>query len=119
MNLDTPIGGEVKFIIHRVQEGEAIGQYTSRYNTTEAAIRAVNYNMPSVLFIDWLVVIPLGVTDASGLPAFQPIQMETGGLSVEMFARQLGVDLEKINLYNDFDPGRILQPGEWVLIPRE
>ncbi|MFU8827431.1 MAG: hypothetical protein ACNA70_08060 [Brevefilum sp.] len=119
MNLNTPIGRELKFIIHRVQEGEAMGQYASRYNTSEAAIRAVNYAMPTVLFIDWLIVIPLDVTDATGLPAFQPIQMETGGLTVELFARQLGVDPEDINFYNDFDPNRILQPGEWVLIPRE
>lgn len=117
--LGIPIGSEVQFLLHRVLEGEAIGQFATRYNTTEAAIRAVNYDLPSVLYIDWVLVIPLNIEDASELPAFQPIQMEEGGISVEAFARQLGVDIEDISYYNHVDPNRILQPGEWILVPRE
>jgi hypothetical protein len=117
--LGTPIGGDIQFIIHRVIEGESLGQYASRYNTTEAAIRAVNFDMPSVLFIDWILVIPIDITDTTGLPAFQPIQMQEGGISVEAFANQLGVDVEDISLYNNLYPDRILQSGEWILVPRE
>jgi hypothetical protein len=117
--LGIPIGSEIQFLMHRVVEGEAIGQFANRYNTTEAAIRAVNYDMPSVLFIDWILVIPLNIEDASELPAFQPIQIEEGGISVEAFARQLDVDIEDISYYNHVDPARILQPGEWILVPRE
>lgn len=119
MRLGTPIGRDIIFIIHRVVEGEALGQYASRYNTTEEAIRAVNYNMPSVLFIDWLLVIPLDRTDTTGLPAFQPLQIEEGGITLEALARQLGVEAEDISLYNDIEPEHILLPGEWILVPRE
>lgn len=118
--LGTPFsGGDLKLIIHRVIEGESLGQYASRYNTTEAAIREVNYNLPSVLFIEWVIVIPIDITDTTGLPAFQAIQMQEGGISVEAFARQLGVDVGDMSLYNNVDPDRILQPGEWILVPRE
>jgi hypothetical protein len=118
-DLGTPIGGEVKFIILRVSEGSALGQFASRYNTTEAAIRAVNYNMPSVLFIDMILIIPLDVTDARDLPAFEAYQIQEGGISVTALATQLGVDPEDVSLYNHIDPDRILKPGEWILIPRE
>jgi hypothetical protein len=117
--LGTPIGQDIKFQIIRVNEGDALGQYATRYNTSEAAIRAVNYNMPSVLFIDLVLVIPLNTQDTSGFPAFEPIQIQEGGISIEMFAQQLQVDLEEIYFYNEFLPGRILQPREWVLIPRD
>ena len=119
LDLGTPIGGEIQFIIHRVLDGQALGQYAARYNTTETAIRAVNYDMPSVLYIDWPLVIPIDILDPTGLPAFQPIQIEDGGFSVEAFARQLGVDVEEMSYYNHVEPNRILQPGEWILVPRE
>ena len=118
-DLGTPIGGEVKFIILRVTEGQSLGQFTARYNTTEAAIRAVNYNMPSVLLIDMILIIPLDVTDASDLPAFEAYQIQEGGISVKALATQLGVDPVDVSLYNHIDPDRILEPGEWILVPRE
>ncbi len=117
--LGTPIGSEIQFVIQRVNEGESLGQFANRYNTTEAAIRAVNYNMPSVLFIDLVIVIPVDITDPDGLPTLQPIQMETSGLSVESFAVQLGVDPEEMSRYNNVTPDRILGPGEWILVPRD
>jgi hypothetical protein len=79
----------------------------------------VNYNMPSVLYIDLIIVIPLGVTDPDGLPTLQPVQMVIGGLSVEAFARQLGVDPNEMSRYNHVTPDRILEPGEWILVPRD
>lgn len=117
--LGTPVGGEIKFIIQRVNEGAALGQYADRYNTTEAAIRAINYNMPAVLLIDWILVIPVDITDTRDLPAFEVIQIQEGGISVKALATQLGVDPEDVSLYNHIDPNRILEPGEWILIPRE
>lgn len=117
--LGTPFGDEIKFVIQRVNEGESLGQFANRYDTTEAAIRAVNYNMPSVLYIDLIIVIPLGVTDPDGLPTLQPVQMVVGGLSVEAFARQLGVDPDEMSRYNHVTPDRILGPGEWILVPRD
>jgi hypothetical protein len=119
LTLGTPIGREIKLIIHRVNEGESLGQYAYRYNTTEAAIRAVNYQMPTVLFIDWILVVPIDITDTTGLPAFQPVRIEEGGFSVEAFAQQFGADAEEMSLYNNVPPDHILQAGDWVLVPRE
>jgi len=117
--LETPFGKDLNLILHQVREGESLGQYASRYNTTEAAIRAVNYNMPSVLFIDRILVIPIDVTDTRNLPAFEVIQIEEGGFTAEVFANQLEVDIEAFSLYNQISPQQILRPGDWILAPRE
>lgn len=49
--LSTPIGRNVKFIILRVSEGQALGQFATLYNKTEDAIRGVNFKLPTVLIL--------------------------------------------------------------------
>jgi hypothetical protein len=117
--LDTPIGSENKFIILRVKEGAALGQFATLYNTTEAAIRAVNFELQSVLFIDSILIVPIDLTDVSGLPAFEAVEIQAGGMTIEYFAQQNTVSPEDLYLYNNVQPGRILQIGEWLLVPRE
>ncbi|MFY9156664.1 MAG: hypothetical protein WAN98_02160 [Brevefilum fermentans] len=116
--LGTPIGKQGKFIIIRVLEGESIGQFAGRYNTTEEAIRTINYKLPSVLYPDWLVVVPLDLSDTTGLPSFQPIQVTTDGITLLELAQLLNMEAEEISRYNNMGPGHLLQQGEWILIPR-
>lgn len=118
-SLEAIIGQEIELMIIQVREGESLGQFASRYNTTTEAIKAVNYNLPPVLLVDWFLVIPVGIQDTSGLPAFEPIQLQQGGISIEAFTQQLQANIEDIYRFNNFNPGRILTPGEWVLVPRE
>lgn len=117
--LDTPIGAEVKFIILRVDPGDSLARYATRFNTTEAAIRAVNFGLPAVLPPGWILVIPMDITDASGLPAFEALEIQTSGMTIEALAVELGVAVEDLYLYNNIQPGRIMQPGELLLVPRE
>lgn len=117
--LDSPIGADVKFIIHRVGSGESLFQYAREYNTNVDAIRAVNYNLPSVLFVDWLVVIPVGIDDPTGLPSFEVFQVTMRGLTVETLAEELSVEPERLVKYNNLPMDYKFSPGEWILVPRE
>jgi LysM repeat protein len=117
--LDTPLGSTIKFIIVRVNPGETLSQIATLHNTTEAAIRTVNFDLPSVLYVDRILVIPIDITDASGLPAFEALEIQQGGMTIEALAVELGVSVEDLYVYNDIQPERIMQAGEWLLVPRD
>ena len=116
--LNTPIGKEIQFIIHRVAEGETTSQYAQRYNTSIEAINAVNYFLPPSLWINWLIVIPLDLTEVEGLPAFEAYLVEED-VTLDELAEQLSASLDEMCLYNGIDSNHTLHDGEWVLVPRE
>lgn len=117
--LDSPIGADVQFVIHRARAGESLSQYGREYNTNIDAIRAVNYNLPAVLFVDWLVVIPISIEDPTGLPSFEAFQVTMRGLTAETLAEQLSADPEDLSKYNNVPMNYKFSPGEWILVPRE
>lgn len=116
--LETPIGRDKKFIIHAVIPGESLELYAKNYNTTVPAIRAVNYDLPSFLPLDWVVIIPLNTSDVTDIPPFEPFEVKEA-ISVGTLAEILSVDLTDLRLYNRIPSGYALNPGEWILIPRE
>jgi hypothetical protein len=116
--LDTPIGDEIKFVMHRAAPGESPGQYATQYNTTVQAFFAVNYDMPSVLYVNRVVVIPVDIRDVSGLPAFEVYQVRLIGQTVEELAEQLSVDIDDFRLYNNLPVDYTFERGDWVLVPR-
>ncbi len=116
--LDTPIGGDLQFVIHRVAEGEALGQFATQYNTTEAAIRSVNYNLPSILFVDRILVIPINIRDTTDLPEFDTFQVDSRGLSVKALAEKLLVAPEELSYYNNVPLDYLFNLNDWVLVPR-
>jgi len=116
--LETPIGRDQEFMIHRVLEGESLDRLANKYGTTVAALQAVNYYLPSPLLINWTVVIPLGKIDVQGLPAFQPL-MVTGGMTLEAYAQSITVDVSTLSYYNGILPSYQLSGGDWLLVPRQ
>ena len=116
--LDTIIGKDHLFIIHKVQTGESLSQYASNYKTSIDAILRVNYSLNIPVWIDALVVIPVGFTDVAQMPYFQPSMVTTGGIAIEALAIELGTNLNDLIYYNDFKLGERLNMGDWVLIPR-
>jgi hypothetical protein len=117
--LETPIGGEIQFIIHRVVEGESLVLYANWFETSMDAITAVNYNLSIPLWAGTLIVIPIDQTDATGLPAFEVYEVLGGDIVPRDLAEQLSMDLEAFCRYNNIEPDHALHDGEWVLIPRE
>lgn len=117
--LDTPIGADIKFVIHRADPGESLFQYARQYNTDVDAIIAVNYDLPAVLYVDWVVVIPLDLEDPTGLPSFEAFQVTMRGLTVETIAEELTTDPESLSKFNNVPMDYKFTPGEWILVPRE
>lgn len=113
--LDMKIGGEQKFVIHKVGDDENLHQYASLYKTSLEAILTVTMTPP--LWAGTIAVIPLGITDVANLPRFEALQTQSGG-AVEALARELNVDPQKLSYYNDIERGENLRPGDWLLIPR-
>jgi hypothetical protein len=116
--LETPIGNEHKFVIHRVQAGESLESIANHYWTTFDAIQAVNYNLPSPILEDWLIVIPVDQTDIQGLPAFEVYAVKTE-IDVETLAQKTNADPVLLKLYNSLSDGEVLHAGDWVLIPHK
>ncbi len=118
-NLDQPIGGEVKYIIHRVAEGESVQQYAELYNTNAEAIYNSNYLLPVPIWINWLIIIPIDQQDVSGLPVFEAYLVESDMITLEKVAESLSVNAAVLAKYNDLPIETTLRIGDWLIIPRE
>ncbi len=114
--LETPIGVQYKLVIHRVLAGESIMSIANQYWTTVDAIQAINYNLPSPLRIDWLIIVPVNRTDIHGLPSFDTYEVKTD-IAVRTLAQQLTIDPALLELYNGLGNNEFLSSGEWVLVP--
>jgi hypothetical protein len=113
-----PIGGDYKFVIHRVAGGESLDQYAQKYRTSVEAIHSVSYSLKTPLWVDALVIIPVGFTDAASLPRFEAYVVTGTGRTAETLALELGVDARELRYYNAILFGEVLRVGDWLLIPR-
>jgi hypothetical protein len=116
-SLDTQFGTDVKFTLHQIAIGENLDKFTEQYQTTVDAIRAVNYSLPVPVWENWIVVIPVGVSDAKGLPSFEPYQADGTIFSLEDLALQLSADAQSLRKYNAFDDSCTIFRG-WLIVPR-
>jgi len=117
--LDTPIGDFPQVIIHRALPGESFEQLAAEYNTSIAAIKAINFNLPARLWEEYVLVIPLNTTQVSGLPKFSTFEVVVDSISVEEQAQLLQVDSRSIKQFNALPDGYFLTAGEWLLIPNK
>ena len=117
--LDSPIGDAYQFVIHRVLEGESLQIYAAKYNTSVEAIMAINYNLISPLWVDWIIVIPVNNTDVADLPLFEGYQIQDNEIRADSLSEKLSVSVDDFASYNDFERDHILHQGEWVLVPRQ
>ena len=115
--LDTPFGQERKFVIHRVLTGENLTVFADAYQTSTDAIIAINYHLPLPVWADWVVVIPVGTKDVSGIPPFEPFLATGERMTVEALASQLNADVALFRKYNSFTEPCGVFSG-WLLIPR-
>ena len=104
-------------MIHRVAEGESLDMYAELYHTSMEAIRAVNYYLPLPVWANWIIIIPLNVTDVTGIPAFEPYQASGTTISMDDLAKQLNTDAASLRKYNAFDDS-CKAYSAWLLVPR-
>jgi hypothetical protein len=104
-------------VIHRVLPGENLTIYATTYKTTTDAILKINYHLPLPVWADWIVVIPVGTSDMTGIPPFEPYQAVGTSVPLQALATQLNTDLQALRKYNDFEEPCTLFSG-WLLVPR-
>ncbi|MEW5828983.1 MAG: LysM peptidoglycan-binding domain-containing protein [Chloroflexota bacterium] len=117
--LDAPINaGKYQFVIHKVSEGESMDLLESRFGTTTNAIQTANYFLPVPLWVDMVIVVPVGSADLSSLPAFEPYYVTGASASLEALARNLSVTADALREYNGWTSECQVFSG-WMLVPRE
>jgi len=107
-----------QFIFYEVAPGESMTILTERYETTQSALEAVNYFLPSPLWAELVIVIPLNRTNIDGLPLFKPVLLDEEDISVEELAQSLFVSAVELIEFNQLDPSCRSFQG-WILVPAE
>ncbi len=115
--LESPVKGEVQFFIHKIQGGESLNTFADRYQTSLAAIQAVNYQMPVPLRENWVIAIPMSFSKVDGLPSFAVEQITQTDMTVDELANRLGTDPALLARFNGLDPDCQTFNG-WFLVPR-
>jgi hypothetical protein len=118
---DVLIGSDYKFVIHKVLTGEDLNQYAAKYNTSVETILAVNHGITVPVWVNTLVIIPVGFTDYAKLPSFvvYQVKQEERGISIEDMAKKLKVDPADLKYYNGWtDSGDRPLVGQFLLVPR-
>jgi hypothetical protein len=116
--LETPIGTDVKFVIHRLVAGDNYSNLTNIYATSVEAIQQVNYALLIPLRAGDLVIIPVGVDAIDPkTPVFEPYQVTAENITVDALGKQLAVNMEQLLFYNSLKAGDILATGTWVIVP--
>ncbi len=120
--LDTPIGTDRKFIIHRLAKYESLDPYLEKYNTSMQAVSALNYYLYLVnpARRDILIVFPINFTDVSGMSVLVIYQLKESerGVNFEYLAGRFHVDLEALKYYNGVtDAGERPLVGDYYLLP--
>ena len=115
--LETLIGLNYIFKIHRVRHGESIQLLAQTNGTTTAALFAVNYHLSTPLQAQQVIIIPVNQPDVSELPPFEPYRVAQD-ISLEALAAELGGDPTQIQYYNGLRNSDQLYAGEWIILPR-
>ncbi len=119
--LETPIGTDYKFVIHRILEGETIEQFAEKFDTSVEAILAVNSATKNPGWSGTLLVIPVGFSDVTALPSFIVYQVREAdrGSSIEVMAQNLRITPLDLEYYNGWShPGDRPLVGDYLLVPR-
>lgn len=104
-------------LLHRVRRGESINMLTDTYGTSLEALRAANYFLPSPLWSDLVIVIPVGQEDGEGLPVLEPVQVQEPGTTLPSLAERVSVTPEQLIEANALDAD-CQEIAGWVLVPR-
>ncbi len=117
--LETPIGNDRPFLMHRVVAGESLIKLAGMFNTSIDAIRAVNIDLQGLLWSNTVIVIPVNQVDVTGVVPMFPSEVVTDGLAVATLAEEQNVELEFLAQLNHVPTSHVFQLGEWVLVPQE
>jgi hypothetical protein len=107
-----------KYTVHQVLPGEGLTYLAGKFNTSESAIKAVNYYLPTPLWLDWLMIIPVGITDPQGLPSLAVYVNYSEGISLSDLAKKLGLDVSLLVDVNEMQSTDKLKYEQRLIIPK-
>ena len=116
-NLDVTFGSNPVFVIHQLERGDNLKMLAPQYQTTENAILAINYHLTTPVQPGWFIVIPVGTSNVTNVPPFEPYQASGVVTTTAEMARQLGTDPQLLLQYNAFVEPCMLFSG-WMIVPR-
>ncbi|MCP4123568.1 MAG: hypothetical protein GY751_17595, partial [Bacteroidetes bacterium] len=117
-SLEMPIGVSSQLLLHKVKGGESMAMLAENYETTEETIDIVNYFMPSPLWAELIIVIPVGTTEISDISSLKPVFVDYDDILLDELADSLSVSAEDIIRLNHIDTSCTSFYG-WILIPAE
>lgn len=109
-------------VVHEILAGESLEFLANQYKTTIEAIRDININLKSPLWVGDMIVLPEGMRETASLPLFETIYLPEKK-SVKTIAKENNVDVKLLKQFNsriiiskqDQD---IILGDQWVLLPR-
>lgn len=113
----TPYATDPPLVIHLVAEGQSFTYIAELYQTTPEVLTAVNQLIPGQsLWIGLRIVVPIGVTDATGLPHFT-VYLNTEDTTLFALAAQFNTTPELIQRYNALGPIPEIPAARYFIIP--
>ena len=114
--VETVINSDLNLLIHEVHAGETFTTIADKFQTTPEAIQAINAN-GTTLKSNTLIVVPVGKTEVTGLPAFSIQMITEQEVSLSDLAAANSVSIDDLAKYNQLPIAYMFHAGECVLIP--
>jgi LysM repeat protein len=114
--LETPFGPGRAYLIHRVKSGEYLISIAASYQTSVAALRALNALKPDgLLMTGALLVIAPGQTNPSSLPALKPLLITTRTRVADL-AQKYAMSAVELRQINAIGPDEWVEAGRYMLV---
>jgi hypothetical protein len=114
--LETPFGDEIQYVIHVVQPGESYTRIGENFSTSPEVLERVNFAIEGTsLWVGRAIVVPIGVDDASSLPVFQVVFVESAS-SIEQLAAAYQSNADLLRSYNGLEQDQV-PAGRWLIVP--
>ena len=115
--LMTPFGSPgLELLVYEVLAGESFGLIASRYNTTEAVLRALNVREAPALWMGDIIVVCVDCTEPPDLPPLQPVYLEEG-ISLKNLATLYDTSVEDLRLWNGLGDTDWIEGDRWIVVP--
>jgi len=124
---DLPAEQRVKWVRHKIKNGETLSHIARRYNTTVSVLRSTNILKNNRIRAGQHLLVPVAAQDASHYASLakhlQPASSGDKlthkvrqGDSLWNIARQYGVTVNQVTRWNRLDGGALIRPGQKLVI---
>lgn len=116
--LDQEFGGDQKFTIHQIQDGETIDKLLAPFDISYEQVQAVNYFVPQPLWIGFPLILPNYGNDFNSSKTYQALELDEEDIDIEALSQQLGLESAKFIELNGLEKDCNSFSG-WFIVPRE